>query len=408
MKKTKLGFPLLILSLVGLLSSCTYGTAGIFYALENEEKVYAANGINSNVTVFSMAELGTNLMIACGPKFYYRPASTTTWHSFNLGGQDYAYAVAEGKAADTLWAVAGPTTTGNTNYLYYTGITSGDLSNNSNWHQYTASSFSGTPTNLIPILDTTGKTVVGHTVAGGGCFLVTNNSNDYSTIYLLKGSGDTPVAIALNNIGGIASSLTTTSGINQPITSAAYDGTSYYVANRSYVWKITGSTAQLLVTASYSYSSGFGNDFGSICYVGSGNQGTSGLAAGLYVGGVASASTITTSYIYQYDTTATNSMLQNISTSLYSTAINATTMSMGSGALLVGGRGVGYGELTSGLTFNKPTSISTDTSNYYSTVLYSCTITMMYYSYNENQLFLSASGNGIWSRNAATMKWSLQ
>lgn len=402
--------------------SCTYGTDGIFYSLENEEKVYTANGINSNVTVLSMAERGNYLYIACGPKFYSRIKNTITWVGFNLGGQEFAYAVAQGNAA-TLWAITGPASTGNTNYLYYTN-------DDSNWisYDYAAHGISGTPVNLIPITGPDGYSMVGQS-ASGGCILVTVNpvTNDYSSAYILKGNGDTPIKIdLLTPAKTVTASLT---GVGNPITSAAYDGNYYYLANKSFIWFANPTTGAALLLTYASFGTTLGNGFNTICFVDNSklrssglpvyptNIGTDNRTGYVYSVGLSSDSTNNNSLIFLFKpadpSTPTNlnapTPAISLSSSLYSSAINATSMVMDNYALLIGGRGVGYGELSGNLTFSKPTSASTSTSNYFSTILSSATVSVMYYSVNENKLFLGASGNGLWSRDPNdSYKWKLQ
>ena len=393
------------------LSSCTYGSQGIFYGLEHETKITTGDGFGSNslyISISSMAQdtLGatTYYLATGGAGLFYEPVGADSWTKISLPGPRVGSIGALTSGSTTLlFAVTGDDNDNNALYA-----TVGDF--RSPWTQVPITNGEN-PISLVPVLANNVQTVLAYilvTQLTGG-----PDAGSYENFYLL-----TPAASVPATTGSAYSLLNTSSnfvagnGVGYPILAASCDQASFtgnvYLMSGTNVWTTTISGTSL--GTPYTLSGLPGGIWGAMAYVGTGGPGglpSAGLVLGdaelgnLYFGSVSNPGTSSDSWtqISQLATSARNS---------YSMVFHFNTIGVSrlGSALFLGSVKSGMGQIQAGSFSAPPTSSTVSTSSWGSTLLESNGI-QMFFTGTNGDLFLGTNGYGLWIQ-AGDGSFSLQ
>jgi len=358
-----------------LLGSCSPGATGMFAGLETETKLVASGALKLNATISSMAEDSNNFYAAGGLRLYVRAntdlGTKVDWTSESIDSQTQTLAVRSIGAAE-VYAVAG---NGTTNKLYHR---SGGA--------WAAVSLSGTdnPVDLVPVIGGDGSSVthilvVTETAPG---------SQYYNSLYLLTSTTLTSPLLLTTSAGQ--------SNLPVPVTSAASDGSSIYMVNKSFVWAtdLTLSSASLVTGVPQ------GKDYSSILIV----SGTTSLD-GVYLA-TRDLGTSGGNVYFWTSANSTGTAWQTPATVVSSASSSSTAVcflslllpSSTSSCVLVGTRNHGYGELTPTKFAAVPT-LTTVTGNYDVSTLPTSGITLLYVTPDSSQtLVLGTNSLGLWTQ----------
>lgn len=357
-----------LLAAIGLLASCTSGTEGIFASLEREQKIISLGGLSPSATVTSMAESGGKYYATGGKALFSRSTTGTTWDKSTVGGSTEVQAV--GVTASDLWAVANRT-------LYRLVVDT-----------WTPVAVPGTlaAIDLIPV-----RSANGH--ATSELVLVTDDGGKANTVFRISGP---TVGGALDLKGAFAD----LSAETQTVTSAATDGTNYYLACESFLWKVdSGFTAATRPAISGIPISGYRGliYFSGTLTVSTRSNGTGG--GGLYQ------ITDTTQTTWAFTAIASDVKVDSNPVSFGQFMANATNSSIWVATeSTTTQEGNGYMELDGTVLSTTP---NTDQSNYKSSILPKSAVGTFFRS-STAEYFLGTVAHGLWSWNPAAKTWSQQ
>jgi len=379
--------------LVLLAASCTQNDGGIFAGIESEQKVVSLGGLNKYASVFSMAE-----DTSATPKVYYaaggkalfsRDADATTWNAGTVGGSSEVNAV--GEAGTTVWAVAG-------GKLYQRSAGS-----------WTVQPVSGgeTVTNLVPVIDADGITVVGQYV------VTKSTAGSYSKIYRISSTGTLNTNAAQLVTGATLPVGSATVDIPAPgITSAvATDGSHDVVLSRSFLWDIATPDASPAVDGFRPAGSVPNSEYAGLLYLGSATKlfvsvsSNSTTGGGIYyatlAAGSAAAAATFSSAVDGTDLTYSSKAVSPAqmrylsgTTSLWVGTVSGNATYEGNGVLEVKGT-------TGSPTVSVTPSTSLVTSSNYSSTGLSVVSTPVIYRTSDGTVFLGTAAHGLWKWNAS-------
>ncbi len=377
----KYPFFLLLLAILILATGCSPGTEGIFASIEREQKVQSLGGMNKYATITSMAELTASTphryFATGGRALFTRPLGAVQWDQMKVGGN--AEILSVGSVTDALgtgkavFAIAGGTLWQNTN-----GTEAG-------WTSVFSTIASGgdTPVTLIPIRSTDGKWSQELLV------VTTNVSNSYQNVYRINTTDGTTMNVtAPLNLASAAGMGTLSTGV----TSAATDGTNYYLVNQSFLWTVNSSfTSATKITVS-------GVDhvaYQGVLYLGTtlylSTMSNAGSGGGLYTvgspsGGGFSFGKLTSDSTEvdknSYPVWFTQFLYNQRNTSIWIATYSSTYT-----------QGTGYMEYSSGTLHTTPI---TSENNYNSTVLPTSAVGVLFADYEGPNYFLGTLSQGLW------------
>ena len=358
-----------------LLGSCSPGTTGMFAGLETETKLVASGALKLNATISSMAEDSTNFYAAGGLHLYVRAntdlGTKVDWTSESIHSQAQTLAV-RSIGNSEVYAIAGD---GTTNTLYHR---SGGA--------WAAVSLSGTdnPVDLVPVIGGDGSSVthilvVTETAPG---------SQYYNSVYLLTSTTLTSPLLLTTSAGP--------SNLPVPVTSAASDGTSIFMVNKSFVWAtdLTLSSAALVTGVPQ------GKDYSSILVV----SGSTTSLDGVYLA-TRDLGTSGGNVYFWTSAKITGTAWQTPATVVSSASSSSTAVcflslllpTSTSPCVLVGTRNHGYSELTPTKFAAVPT-LTTVTGNYDVSTLPTSVVTFLYATADGTTVCLGTNSLGLWTQ----------
>ncbi len=366
----------LVLMLSVLLGSCSPGATGMFAGLEVETKIPV--GTLSKATVSSMAEDSGHFYVAGGLKLYTRSlvslTDSATWtdSTSTITGASQVLAVAS--VAGHVFALAGD---GSTNSVYK--LTSSSWTSSPAWGTALTLSGGENPVAFVPVIGSDGRSISSLLVVAESP-LINGTKGGFNKVYLFTSSA-TQDGLASLNPSGVK--------LSSPVTSAATDGTSIYLANASYLWK-TG--ANLATPAVISYS--WGQDLSTVLSV----SGTTALN-GLYVGTKA-LGTAGGSVFLSTDSGATWTSVTTNTKSAASALLCFTTLLLPKDAtrIYAGTLGSGYGELRATAFLATPSTETSNTGNYDVSTLPTSVVTFLYATADGTTVCLGTNSLGLWTQ----------
>ena len=424
----------LSLTLLGLLSSCTYGANGIFYSLEHVTKIANGNGFGSNskyISINSVVEylVGTQhfYLATGGSDLFWETPGADLWQ--NVGGLPGGHVASVGElpgvanpndATDTptLYAISGDDN-GNS-ALYYT---QGDFRTGS-WQKIAFPS-GITPVNLVPVLDSSAHFPVAYLVN------TQTSTTDYQNVFFLTPSNPTVLTAGSGNGYSLVTNNATrfydtslgesAPTLGSPVLAASVDGVSLgsastmYILNTGFLWTGSLSGGTLASAAPFYLVNnlpGGNGPYGAMAYIVAPEAGftTSGVILGssdnslnggnLWQGTVASAGTASASW------TTTTQLASNARNS-YSSIFDFNTIAYkNANTLFIGSVRSGMGQIYGGSFAGPPNSNTVDVNSWASSLLEQYGIQSFFLGSNGD-FFLGTFGFGLWLQ-ASDLTLSLQ
>jgi len=361
-----------VLAALILAASCTSGTEGIFASIEREQKIVSLGGLSKTATVYSMAELGGTYYATGGKALFTRAVTGTAWDKGTVAGKTEVLAV--GATSTDIFAVAAGTL-----YRLVGGT-------------WTAVTVPGglVARDLVPIRASNGYDT-------SELVLVAENGGLANTVFRIQGAAVNPTGLDLK--GTLTFDLPIATG---SVLSAATDGTNYYLASKSFLWKVNSgfSTATRMLSADLvglPLSEYSGLIFqGSKLYVGTSSVGS--VGGGIY-------STDPTLATWTFTTIASGVKVGSaypvaFGQFLYNDVNNSLWVATGA---TVGQEGNGYMEIASGALSQIP---NTDSNNYTSSAIKTFSVGTLFKG--SSGYFLGTVAHGLWTWDSTKKVWSQQ